>query len=181
MAQLTITKNQVSNAGAQLASMRRSLASWLKFRGINDQLGIRPANRAASDLDLANKLHALLSELLPSSQLPNPSSPGAAVALARLALTGEQAVMQANPSAMGSWYTSWPVLIVGGLLLAVTTAIKSAADVAKDSEEKACIRAGACTDYGFWLKAGGVAMLAFVAWQNGGRELVRGVMKKGRS
>ncbi len=47
----------------------------------------------------------------------------------------------------------------------VTTAIKTAADVAKDSEEKACIMAGACTDYGFWLKAGGVTALAWFAWR----------------
>ena len=182
MSQL-VTQNKVAKAGAELASMRRSLVSWLRFRAVNDQVGVRPANRAAHDQDLADKLHALLSELLPNAALPNPNvrqNPSAAVQLAQIAVTGEQAVMQANPSAMGAWYTSWPVLIVGGLLLAVTTAIKTAADVAKDSEEKACIKAGACTDYGFWLKAGGIAALAWVAWNNGARELVRGVLKKGR-
>jgi hypothetical protein len=59
------------------------------------------------------------------------------------------------------------------------TAIKSSADIAKDHEEKACIMAGACTDYGFWFKAGGLFALAWFAWEKlGVRDLVA---KKGRS
>jgi hypothetical protein len=82
-----------------------------------------------------------------------------------------------GPLATGGLFTGaspwlWPVLIVGAVFLAVTQAISSAADVAKDHEEKACIQAGACTDYGFWLKAGGIAMLAWLAWNKlGGREI----------
>jgi hypothetical protein len=64
----------------------------------------------------------------------------------------------------------------------VTTAIKTAADVAKDKEEKACIQAGACTDYGFWLKAGGVTALLWLAWRELGlREAVHSFTKKGTS
>lgn len=73
------------------------------------------------------------------------------------------------------------MLIVGGLLIAVTTAIKTAADVAKDSEEKACIQAGACTDYGFWLKAGGVTALVWFAWRElGVGDVVKSVVRSKR-
>ncbi len=181
-----ITTGQVSTAAAELAAMRSSLASWLKFRTINDGVlsgqivAKKPAGYAkraitsgrdmAAEQDLANKLSALLTELMPNARLPNAdlrSNPNGAVDLARIALTGQAPVTANSPSATGSvahpWM--WPVLIVGGLLLVVTTAIKTAADVAKDSEEKACIMAGACTDYGFWLKAGGVTALAWFAWR----------------
>lgn len=114
----------------------------------------------------------LLSVLMRGQPLPDPdvaANAGAAVALAQIALQGGTAL--SSPSATGSIWSSaahpwlWPVLIVGGLLLVTTTAIKTAADVAKDREEKACIEAGACTDYGFWLRAGGVAALAWLAWE----------------
>lgn len=181
-----MTTIQVSTAAAELAQMRASLASWLKFRTINDAVlagqivAKKPAGYAkraitagrdmAAEQDLADKLSALLAELMPDVRLPNAdlrSNPNGAVELARIALSGKPPVSSNSAVATGSvahpWM--WPALIVGGLLLAVTTAIKSAADVAKDSEEKACIMAGACTDYGFWLKAGGVTALAWFAWR----------------
>jgi hypothetical protein len=74
------------------------------------------------------------------------------------------------------------VLIVGGLLLAVTTAVKTAADVAKEREHYACIQAGACTDYGFWLKWAGIGTLAYFAWNDMGvGDMVKGLLKKRRS
>ena len=179
-----ITKTDVSKAAGELATMRRGLRAWLSARTFNDQKGIAAPQRGQIEQDLADKLHALLSEVMPDAMLPNAdlrSNPSGAVQLAQIAITGQVPVMQGNPSAMGTtpgWM--WPVLIVGGLLLAITTAIRSAADVAKDAEEKACIKAGACTDYGFWLKAGGVAALVWFAWRELGLgDTVKGLVKKG--
>lgn len=181
-----ITKTDVSKAADDLRRMRRSLVAWAKRRQFNNDRGIAVPGRAAYEQDLADKLHALLSEVMPDARLPNAdlrSNPDAAVQLAQIAVTGQVPVMQSSPAAMGAspaWM--WPVLIVGGLLLAITTAIKTAADVAKDAEEKACIKAGACTDYGFWLKAGGVAALVWFAWRElGVGDTVRSLVKKGRS
>jgi hypothetical protein len=193
-----MTKSDVSEAAAELAKMRRSLAAWLRFRTTNDkvlagthrtrvplafaQRTILGHRDLAVEQDLADKLSALLGELMPSAQLPNPDlsrNPNAAVQLATIALAGASPMAPASSSSLGGlgagsppWL--WPVLIVGGLLLAITTAIKTAADVAKDQEEKACIQSGACTDFGFWLKIGGVAMLAYVAWNSG----LGGVVKR---
>jgi hypothetical protein len=201
MAQPAITATRVQRAAAELESMRRSLRSWLKYRTLNDgvlagtvatklptaaakQL-IAAARSTGAEQDLADKLHVLLSDLEPDAQLPNAdlrSNPNAAVQLAQIAISGRAPVTAAGPSAQGAmapWM--WPAMIVGALLIAVTTAIHTAADVAKDAEEKACIRAGACTDYGFWLKAGGIVALTWFAWKELGLgEVVRGMTKKGR-
>jgi len=197
-----ITTTQVSKASSELAAMRRSLAGWLKYRTINDGVltgtvipkkpagyakrTIASARDMANEQDLADKLHALLAEVMPDAHLPNAdlrSNPNGAVELAKIALSGSAPITTMAPVPAGSTHPwLWPVLIVGGLLLAVTTAIRTAADVAKDSEEKACIMAGACTDYGFWLKAGGVALLAWVVWRElGVGETLRSIIaSKGR-
>lgn len=180
----SITRTQVSKAATELGRMRKTLRGWLERRTFNDQRGIKAPNRAKIEQDLASKLHALLSELMPDAMLPNAdlrSNPSGAAQLAQIAITGQVPVMQANPASLGTtpgWM--WPALIVGGLLLAITTAIHTAADVAKDAEEKACIKAGACTDYGFWLKAGGVVALAWFAWRElGVGDTVKSLVKKG--
>ena len=182
-----ITRTDVHRAATELATMRRSLGQWVVRRAANDARGVAVPGRMQIEQDLADKLHALLSEVMPDAVLPNAdlrSNPNAAVQLAQIAVTGKVPVMQSSPASMGSaaqpWL--WPVLIVGGLLLAITTAIKTAADVAKDSEEKACIKAGACTDYGFWLKAAAVLGISWFAWKEMGvGDVVRGFVKKGRS
>jgi hypothetical protein len=195
-----ITTKDVQQAAAELAKMRGSLAKWMKYRLLNDQVAAGTAKvrkplayaqrvvaqrDMAVEQDLATKLSALLSALLPGQPLPSAdlgANPGGAVQLAQIALTGAQVV--SSPSATGNFLSAgghpwlWPALIVGGLLLVITTAIKSAADVAKDQEEKACIEAGACTDYGFWLKAGGVLAVAWFAWEKLG---VKDMFDKRRS
>ncbi len=196
-----ITTREVQRAAAELARMRSSLAGWMRYRSMNDRVlagtamvrtPLAYAQRVvmgqrdpAIEQDLANKLHALLEVVLPGQELPNAdlrSNPAGAVQLAQVAIMGGAQV--ASPVATGGFLTGashpwlWPVLIVGALLVTVTTAIKTAADVAKDREEKACIQAGACTDYGFWLKAGGVLGLAWLAWQLGGREMVHSLTKR---
>lgn len=182
----TITTQEVKQAAAELARMQGALASWLKYRTLNDQVfaGVARVRKPlayaqrvvaqrdmAVEQDLAVKLSALLSALMPGQSLPSAdlsSNPQGAVQLAQIALAGPSL---SSPSATGGFLSAashpwlWPVLIVGGLLLVTTTAIKTAADVAKDQEEKACIEAGACTDYGFWLKVGGVVAIAWFAWE----------------
>lgn len=199
-----ITAPEVQKAARELAKMRASLSSWLQFRTLNDrvlsgtaavrkplpyaQRVVAAARSPAAEQDLASKLHALLSVVMRGQPLPDPdlrTNPSAAVDLARIALMGGASA--GSPAAMGGIFSGghpwlWPALIVGGLLLTVTTAIKTAADVAKDQEEKACIEAGACTDYGFWLKAGGVVAILWFAWREmGGKEFVHSLTKKGRS
>ena len=200
----SISKPEVQKAAAELASMRRSLAAWLKFRLLNDQVMagqkrdlkmplpyaqrvIASSRDMAVEQDLAQKLHVLLAEVMPDARLPDANvsrNPRAAVELAQIALVGASPTAAAQggfgafPGASHPWL--WPVLIVGGLLLAITTAIKTSADVAKEKERLACIQAGACTDFGFFLKIGGVAMLAYVAWhQFGGKELAAKLRTKG--
>lgn len=195
-----IMASDVRRASAELARMRGALTSWLRVRDLNDQVlagtlktrqplayaqqVVSRARDLSVEQDLATKLHALLSVVMAGRTLPEAdvhSNPQAAVELAQIAIAGTS-----GPTSLGGmsplahpWL--WPAIIVGGLLLTVTTAIKTAADVAKDREEKACIQAGACTDYGFWLKAGGIAMLAWVFWTKmGGREMVDSLTRKGR-
>lgn len=205
MASQAITTTDVQKAATELAKMRRSLAAWLKYRTINDsvlagtitkihkplsygQRVVMTSRNMANEQDLATKLYALLSQLMPGQTLPNANvatNPNAAVQLAQIALQGAQGQVMESAAATSGFLSVpshpwlWPVLIVGGLLLVVTTAIKTSADVAKDQEEKACIEAGACTDYGFWLKAGGIVALSWFAWRELGiGDLVKGAIKK---
>jgi len=197
---IALTTPDVQAAATELQRMRRSLAMWLKYRSIGDRVlaGTAPVRKPLGyaqrvvataraegfEQDLATRLASLLSALMPGQPLPNAdlsANPQGAVQLAQIALQG--GAVAGGPSATGGLGVAahpwlWPVLIVGGLLLVVTTAIKTQADLAAQREQNACIEAGACTDYGFWLKAGGVLFLAWFAWEKlGGRDL----LKKGGS
>lgn len=175
MTAMTVSRSDVARATHELAKMKRSLTSWLEYRMKNDAVmaGAAPAKRPqmleasldrSAERPLAERLHALLSEVLPDARLPDPSSPNAAVELAKIAIHGASAM--SGPIPQGALNIPWwPVIIVGGLLLAVTTAIHSYADLAKERERYACIQAGACTDYGFWLKAGGALVVAWFVWE----------------
>jgi hypothetical protein len=189
-----VSSSDVANAKAELDRMKRSLAGWLKYRQLNDAVvaGTAPTKKPrafaaevvtqsrdwGAEQRLAKQLYVLLSESFPSVKLPESDvtkNPQAAVQLATIAIHGPGPAV-ASPQAQGmAWW--WPAIVVGGLLLAVTTAIKSAADVAKEKEHIACIQAGACTDYGFWLKAGGIAALLYIAWHGGLGERVKKVLK----
>lgn len=194
-----VSSQDVARANALLRRMRRSLAIWLKYRGWNDEVaaGTRPTTKPralavqivgqrdwATEQKLANQLHVLLSEVMPDALLPDPNittNASAAVELAKIAISGKPPATVATAQPTGStapWL--WPVLIVGGLLLAVTSAIGSMADVAKTKEEYACIQAGACTDYGFWLKVGGIAMLGWFLWtQTSLKDQIKAFGRKG--
>lgn len=216
MATTSISTTDVAKAAAELNAMKAALKAWLRYRGLNDQViagtistlkkplsyaqrVVSGSRNLATEQDLANKLAALLAELMPDVVLPNPDltqNPLAAVQLAQTALMGyvpataivdTTSVSASAPASALSGVSAthpwlWPVLIVGALLIGVTTAIKTAADVAKDQEEKACIEAGACTDYGFWLKAGGIIVIAWFAWKEMGvGDVVKGALHRRRS
>ncbi len=198
MAETTISNADVMKARGQLDAMRRSLASWLKYRTLNDAVatGNAPSKLPvafakqlmidgrdwATEQTIADQLYVLLSEVMPNAQLPVPAittNPNAAVELARIAIAGPGAQVPASSPTPQGFVWLWPVLIVGGLLLAVTTAIKTMADVAKEKERLKCVQSGACTDYGFWLKVGGIAALVAVAWnQLGLKESLRSYMPR---
>lgn len=204
-----ITSQMAQQAKAELAKMRRSLVGWLKFRGMNDQVAAGQASsmpspllkrpgatapaaavmslklarqRASTEADLAAQLYQLLAEVFDPQSLPNPDvsvNPGAAVQLARIAIAGQLPSSSAL-TAQGSWV--WPVvIIVGAIAIVAMTAIKSSADNAQNSEEIACIEAGKCTDSGFWLKFGAIAVVGWIAWDKMGLgEAITGAFKKGR-
>lgn len=189
-----ITSTGIAKASSELAGMRRSLKTWLSYRTLNDavlagtaptrkplayaQRAVRSMRDVAAETDLAVKLRTLLSTINPDSPLPTD-----AVSLAQIAISGQ--FPPSAPSGVGGLFSSphpalWPALIVGGLLIGFTTYVKTQADVAAQKEHDACIEAGACTDYGFWLKAGGVAAVAWFAWRElGVGEIVKSMIKKG--
>jgi hypothetical protein len=197
MSDVAISAADVRTAASQLAQMRGSLSSWLKYRGLNDRVlaGTLQTNKPAAyaqgviastrdpalERNLAVQLNALLSRVMPGYPLPSVDAPNAAVQLAQLALQGGTTV--SSPAATGSllggghpWL--WPVLIVAGLLLVVTSAIKTSADAATERERIACIEAGACTDYGFWLKAGAIGVAAWLLWTHLGGKEAAGAVKR---
>jgi hypothetical protein len=193
-----ISTSDVAKAQHELDKMKRSLSSWLTYRQRNDKIasGAVPTKQplayaqsviaSARDTEqkLASQLRVLLAASFPDAAATLPSDnvgvdPDAAVKLAQLAIAGGPA----TPTATGGIFSAsspwvWPIVIVGGLLLAVTTAIRSYADVQMQKEKDACIQAGACTDYGFWLKAGGIAALLYVTYKSGILDDAKGFLKR---
>lgn len=190
-----------AQARAALDSMKRSLEGWLKYRRILDEYvaGKRPApafgrapgvkplppavvkatlfkERFATEQDLAETLFALLVEMgCPKASLPAPSvqaDPDVAVKLATLAINGG-----CPEQGLGViWFVAVPI---GALVLIISQYLKSKADVARDKARLDCIKVGACTDYGFWLKIASVAVLGWLAWDKMGlREASKGLLTK---
>jgi hypothetical protein len=189
-----ITSAQAQASKRELARMRASLASWLKYRGMNDTIAAgqgasiqtpifkKPGaslptpevmalrlrrQRADDESELALHLHQLLSEVFDSSSLPDPNvqqNPNAAVDLARIAIAGKLPTEAASAASVGSVWM-WPlVVVIGVVAFVVMTAIRSSADVAKHKEELACIEAGKCTDTGFWIKLGAATFVGWIVW-----------------
>jgi hypothetical protein len=176
-----------AKAERELHRMIGSLKGWLKYRGINNEVaaGKRkariPASIAAKMLvrnrdwqleqDLASHLYLLLSEIYDPQQLPSPdvsADPDAAAKLARIVIAGKLPDPSgAQPQGIAPLVII-PLVIGGVILLGFSTYIKSKADEAKERERLQCIRDGACTDYGFWLKAGAVVFLGWFAWEKMG-------------
>jgi hypothetical protein len=133
-------------------------------------------DRLASEQDLAETLYALLTECgADGSSLPAPNvanDPDAAVKLAKIAIAGKTPSEATSAQAQG---ILWFVLAipVAGVVLVISQYIKSKADVEKEKEHMRCIESGACTDSGFWLKVGAVAVVGWLAWDKFGlREAV---------
>lgn len=188
-----VAPSEAAKAERELRRMRRSLATWLEYRLRNDavvsgEVDSKLPKRAAAERlwggrdweaeeKLATHLHALLSETMDATALPDPDldkDPDAAVKLARIAIRGKVPSEAKSRGAVGLFWI-WPaVVIVGGVMFTIMTAIRSKADVLKEKERLACIEAGACTDYGFWLKIGGISLAAWIAWDKFGlRDAVR--------
>jgi hypothetical protein len=187
---LPVTAAEKSRAEVELAKMRRSLRGWLKYRNLNNAV---VAGRAKAKVPpglakkmiesgrdwgleqrLGKQLYVLLSEVFDAQQLPDPRDPDAAVKLAEIAIAGRLPMESTTPGpeAQGLIWL-WPAVVVVGLVLfTVVFKIRSDASLAEEKEKIECVKMGACTDYGFWLKLGGVALIGWLAWDKFGlREL----------
>jgi hypothetical protein len=178
-----VTAEEKRKAEAELRRMKRSLKGWLKYRSRINAVatgrakGKVPAHVArimvernrdwAREQTLALELYALLSEVMDSQGLPDPNlskDPDAAAKLARIAIAGK--VEGEGPAEAQGIIWLWPaVIVVGMVLFAIVTKIRSDADVLKERERMECIKVGACTDYGFWLKVGSLTLLGWFAWE----------------
>lgn len=166
-----------ANAKREVEKMKSSLRSWLAYRERLDAAAdgstpgkfppetvraIVAAYRDSSvELNMARELHALLSQVVDPSTLPSPTSEDAAVKFARLVVNGSLESSVPTPQAQGIWPL---VILAGAIVLTLVVAVRSWADVAKEREHYACIRAGACTDYGAWLKWGVIFGVGYVVW-----------------
>lgn len=173
------TSPGTNRATAELRRMRRSLKGWLDYRLKMDAVAagkvkgkLSPQATAellsayrdpAIEARMAHELYALLSEVFDSQALPHPGSPGAAVALAKIAVSGALPGEAPAPQAQGIVWL-WPVVIVGGAAFVLLGSVRSFAEVAKERERYACIKAGACTDYGFYLKWGAILAGGYFIW-----------------
>lgn len=178
-----VTAEEKRKAEAELRGMKRSLKGWLKYRDRINAVatgrlkGKVPAHVArimvernrdwAREQTLALELYALLSEMMDPQRLPDPDlskDPDAAAKLARIAIAGK-VEGEGAAEAQGVFWL-WPAVVVVGLVMfAIVTKIRSDADVLKEQARMECIKAGACTDYGFWLKVGGMVMVGWFAWE----------------
>lgn len=193
-----VSAAETAHAESMLKSMRSSLQGWLKYRRFNNEAaaGKRKAKMSpqylaralpqrrdyALEQRLANEIHALLSEIMDASSLPNPDlakDPNAAAKLATIAVAGKLPGEAQTPSPQGLVWL-WPAVIVVGLVLTtISSKIKADADLAKEKEHYECIKSGACTDYGFWLKVGGAVVVGWIIWDKFDlRSKVKGLLKK---
>jgi hypothetical protein len=202
-----VTSAVAQRGKLELKKMQSSLVGWLKFRKLNDRVvagqpvpkplfkrpGDKPlppgimmqtlrAQRSIDEQALATQLHQLLGEIFDPNALPNPDvarNPNAAVQLAEIAISGKLPGDAIRPGEVGAIWM-WPLVIVVGVIgFVIMTSIRSSADVAKERERIECIKAGACTDSGFFLKLGAVAVIAWLVWDKlGVGERVKGALVK---
>lgn len=183
-----ITPTQAQAAQRELRAMRSALQGWLHYRNLNDQ-GARGAaalpllrrpganggpgpahlelDRGPREQRLATNLHRLLSEVFGPEGLPDPDlrrNPQAAVQLALIACAGKLPGEARQASAVGFIWL-WPVVIVvGAIAYVISSKIRNDAETAQEHERLECIKAGYCTDYGFWLKVGAVGFIGWLVW-----------------
>ncbi len=166
----SITVTEKAQAEREIKKMRSALEKWLKYRTL---LGTPATDATPVEQRLGKRLYILLCEMFDSSKLPPES---AVIQLAQIAVAGKLSNESATPSAVGFIWL-WPaVAVVGLVMLTVVTKIRSDADDAADERKTQCIMAGKCTDTGFWLKVGGAALIAWLAWEKFG---LKKMMKAG--
>lgn len=156
-------------AKRELDKMQRSLSDWLKYRAMVNAVvagklptAYQPAVIAqiveayrdvTTEQRLANELRAFLSTLHDQQDFSRLN----AEELARVAVTGQ--VPASGPSAQGLVPLVW-LIMVGGVVVTLATAVTSYADVLKERDRLALCKAGikdACgTPWLHWLAAGGV-------------------------
>jgi hypothetical protein len=156
-----ITVGEKARAEVEIKKMRSALAKWLKYRTL---LGTPASDVSPVEARLGKRLHILLGEMFDAQALPAATAP---IALAQIAIAGKlpTEMVAAAPAAAGAVWL-WPaVAVVGLVLMTVVVKIKTDAEDAADERHTECVAAGKCTDTGFWLKAGGIAFLAWFAWE----------------
>lgn len=156
-------------AASELQKMKASLGRWLSYRARTDA-NTPPAKKAAlrfSRLKDEQRLAQNLAKLLTEAGFQNlPTDAGAAPGLAEMVLRDEVG----SPQSQGFWMLLIPV---AGAVFLISYWIRSQADLAAEKERIRCIESGACTDSGFWMKVGGISLLAYLAWDKfGGKEAV---------
>lgn len=187
-------------AERSLKQMQRGLKKWLKVRKRMNEYAAGKVKakrmvslpspvvaatlrqeRFADEQDLAETLYALLTECgADPAALPEPNvakDQNAAAKLALIAIQGKTPSEVKSHSAQG---IAWFVLAIpiGGIVLVLSQAIKSKADLAAQKEENRCIESGACTDSGFWLKVASVSVIAWILWDKVGlKEAAQGALK----
>jgi len=146
-------------AKRELASMRRSIKGWLKFRDKNDAIGLtsgEQTERVGMEAPLVTKMQELLTAVYGAVALPSDARK-----LARMILSGTAP----GPQAAGIL----PFLLIGGLVLVfvLSSAIKNLADVQKEQQRYDCIKkAGAfqCDTTGTLLKYGVLFGIGYIIW-----------------
>lgn len=174
----TVTPAQ---AQKKLNQMKSSLARWLSLRNkVTLTAGSTKyqAQRLAGEQILADKIVELLGEAgFSASQIPASNvsqDPDAAVKLAQVVLTGAVPVPTAT-GGLGVWMIVLPIAAVAYI---VSTYIQSQADLQAQQEQINCVESGACTDSGFWLKAGAIAFIGWLLWDKlGGKEGAHRIQK----
>lgn len=193
-----VTTAQAKAARAELVRMRKALRTWLKYRAMNDAIAtgqgaalptpilkhpraslpspevmaLRLSRaRRPREADLATHLYQLLGEVFDQASLPSPDlakNPNAAVKLAAIAVAGKLPTETGTPSAQGFVWL-WPlVIVVGAIAFVIMGAIRSSAESAAEHEKLECIKAGKCTDAGFWMKVAAVGFVGWLLWDKAG-------------
>ena len=157
-----VTPEEAMKAQSEILKMRRALTKWLGYRA---KLNLAPNDLLPVEAKLGQRLYVLLSEMFDAQQLPAQT---AVVNLAQIAVAGKLPTEVSTPSAQGFVFL-WPlVAVVGLVMLTIVTKIKSDADDAADARHNECVMKGQCVDSGMWMKWGGIALVAWIAWDKFG-------------
>jgi hypothetical protein len=193
-----MTASETAKAKARINKMRASLKDWLRYRTVLTDLaqgkrkGKVPAQVVAKWLEqehdwagekrLAIRLHAMLSEAMDSSLLPDPSKDReAAVKLARIAISGKLPGEASSPSPTGVVWFIPAAVVIAMVMYGYSAKVEAEADVQKERLKYECIKnAGwmACSGPGALVAAAAFAGLAWLAWDKFGLREAAGKLRK---